>query len=420
MDARPATPTRVPQKRPHDTNTGKTLAPKAQKMDHEQEFEPEDHTSPTFKVSKRKKATHPTLPPKRPSAKTKARPSSPKPTHQAPPDIFSAPQDSPLTINFGTPAPETLTPHLPLSTLPDEDEHDPNDIASEGRVLDKFSSFQGEWETDPSMVTTDMSNAYSDGIEDPMNCIAPGIKKDWSIIMTNEDPRLRHYSENPFDFLTAAKFNKLTQFWRGNVKANGALSRIERDCLGETRMNKMLARVVHSAALMKSSRDKWIHAAISSITNQRTTKDQKVLKAHYTIDPAKKGYSWVIIPVGAVVFKVLENVQAAMDPRSGTLVLFRPWKNESCPIQHFFASGIHREDDNVSFEIATTDFMDQIKESTAKNKVRIMEMTPTPPVMPASTRQRSNSASRMARPPSSSTCKSSLAASGQALGTSRG
>ena len=87
---------------------------------------------------------------------------------------------------------------------------------------------------------------------------------------------------------------------------------------------------------------------------------------------------WVIIPVGAMVFKALEDVCTAMDPRSGTLVLFCPWKNELCPMQHFFTTGIHQDKDNVSFKIAAADYMEQIKELTGKNKVKILEMTPAP------------------------------------------
>ena len=68
----------------------------------------------------------------------------------------------------------------------------------------------------------------------------------------------------------------------------------------------------------------------------------------------------------------------AMDPRSSTLVLFCPWKNESCPTQHFFTTGIHQDNGDISFEIAAVDYMEQIKESTGKNKVKILEMTPAP------------------------------------------
>ena len=126
-------------------------------------------------------------------------------------------------------------------------------------IFEEFSTFQDKWEANPSVVATNMSKAYSSALEDPMNCAAPGVKKEWSMIMVSNDCQsLSHYSENPFNFLTATKFNKLTQFWRGNIAANKALSRIERECLGKTKMKKMLARVIHLAALMKGPRDKWI------------------------------------------------------------------------------------------------------------------------------------------------------------------
>jgi len=65
-----------------------------------------------------------------------------------------------------------------------------------------------------------------------------------------------------------------------------------------------------------------------------------------------------------------------MDPRSGTLVLFRPWKDESFPIQHIYAIGIHRHGDRVPFEVATADYVEQMTAPLAVYNARILDTTP--------------------------------------------
>ena len=78
----------------------------------------------------------------------------------------------------------------------------------------------------------------------------------------------------------------------------------------------------------------------------------------FAIDPVKPGYSWIIIPVRHAIFQAMADVRGALDPRSGSLVLFRPWRDVSCPIQHIYAIGIHLRDDDVPYDVAATDYMD--------------------------------------------------------------
>lgn len=309
--------------------------------------------SPTVTVTKRKKPlpTHPI--PKRNQAKNKTKAPSP-------------PQLTPFLLNFGT---STFEPRIPNqnNSAPTEEEED---------IGDELKGYLDEQVADTAAINPDMLSILVKHPVDSMNCAAPGVKKDWSIILTTEGRQdLNHHSDNPFDFLNATKLDMLMDYWMGDKAAFNALSRIERGSIGEPRVKKVLAKVVHTAPITKGMRDEWVRSAIQSVTAQRTEESQGIAKARVIMDPAKKGYSWVILPVGAAVFKAMEEVRGAMDPRSGTLVLFRMWRNETSRTQHFYATGIHLEDDEVSFEIVATDYRDQISEAIKRNKVTILEMT---------------------------------------------
>ena len=89
----------------------------------------------------------------------------------------------------------------------------------------------------------------------------------------------------------------------------------------------------------------------------------------------KQGYSWIIILVTLKLFKALTNMRAALDPRSGTLVLFHQWKEAASPTQHLYATGIHHANDLVSREVATVDYMEQVAKSLKMNKMEIHGMT---------------------------------------------
>src|SRR5258706_2010887 len=92
----------------------------------------------------------------------------------------------------------------------------------------------------------------------------------------------------------------------------------------------------------------------------------------------KQGYSWIIVPVVLLIFKALMNMRGVLDPKSGTLMLFRQWKEASCLTQHIFAFRIHRTNNNVPEVVVTTDFMEQMKELLKNNKMEIQAMTAGP------------------------------------------
>jgi len=73
------------------------------------------------------------------------------------------------------------------------------------------------------------------------------------------------------------------------------------------------------------------------------------------------------------VFKTLEGVRGALDPKSGTLVLFRVWDERTPPKPKVFAIRLHLEDDNVSFNVAVEDYHNQLKKAL---DVQILEMKP--------------------------------------------
>ena len=100
-------------------------------------------------------------------------------------------------------------------------------------------------------------------------------------------------------------------------------------------------------------------------------------KPRLAIDPAKPGYSWLIIPVLSAVFKAIADVHGALDPKSGSLILFRMWEEAPCPtVQHVYAFGIHLVNDNVPFDVATTDDKEQMNEVLSEGGLRILEMAP--------------------------------------------
>ena len=89
----------------------------------------------------------------------------------------------------------------------------------------------------------------------------------------------------------------------------------------------------------------------------------------------KQGYSWIVVPVALLIFKALEDVRGALNPRSGTLMLFWQWKETSPPTQHLYAFGIHCATDSVSPEVAMADYMEQMAASLEAHKMEIQEMT---------------------------------------------
>lgn len=101
------------------------------------------------------------------------------------------------------------------------------------------------------------------------------------------------------------------------------------------------------------------------------------LKSCMAIDLMNKGYRWIVIPVGVVIFRALAGIRAVLDLKSGTLVLFRFWEEIPCPKQRVYAIRLHHEDNSISLDIAAADYCEQMKEVLGKTGVEILDMKPT-------------------------------------------
>ena len=119
----------------------------------------------------------------------------------------------------------------------------------------------------------------------------------------------------------------------------------------------------------------WIRSAIISIASQNKSEFNPA-KLHNSINPGKLGYSWIIFLVPPTILDAMKDIHGALDPRSGTLVLFRPWKNEKFQTQRVYAFGIHLENDEVPQEVASDDYNKQINESLTERGLRIVGMKP--------------------------------------------
>ena len=225
--------------------------------------------------------------------------------------------------------------------------HESNDQSYSMANDDILVGFREEWETGPPGTAP---------AQHPP-------KQEWSLIRVNtERPDLNHHSDNPFDFLSAAKLDKLIRFRKNDKEATEKLTIVEREVLGDPRIKKILAKVVcyGTPPMDAERRNAWICSAILSAIAQSGAEVQDFVSSRLAINPGKPGYSWVIIPVKMAIFKTLVDIRGALDPRSGTLILFRPWNDASFPIQHIYAFGIHHVDDFVSCDVATADYAEQI------------------------------------------------------------
>ena len=258
------------------------------------------------------------------------------------------------------------------------------DSTADGDIDNELRGFDEEWEAAPNAVAADMSRILIAQPEPAMTADNPALpqdKREWSIIRSNvENTHLNHHSDNPFDFLPSAKLDELIRLWMGDKSAGNKLGKVEKEFFGQTRIKKMLAKVVcvGSSSMEDERRLAWIRSAFLSALAQSgdEAKVQRFASLRFAIKTSKPGYSWVVFPVGIGIFEALEGIRGAMDPRSGTLVLFRQWKDESFPVQHFFAVGIHRVDDSIPFELATADFAAQMRTPLATHNLKIIAMTP--------------------------------------------
>ena len=204
---------------------------------------------------------------------------------------------------------------------------------------------------------------------------------EWHII--RKDPKsdeLDHQSENPFNFLPHHKLDSLINYMAHKKVPLSKLSVAERKWYGRPKIRKILVKVVFNGSnpLEIGRRTTWFRAAICSAITQSRGKVADFNKfSCMAIDPLKKGYGWIVILVGAAIFKVLADVRAALDPKSGMLVLFRHWEEISCPKQRVYAIGLHREDDVVSLKVATMDYCTQMKDILGEMGVEILNMKAT-------------------------------------------
>ena len=385
MDEDPTTTARLALKRPHEAHSGDTPAPKRVQISLEptsdQDSEDEIQCSPTVNTKKRKttpastttRKTQPKgnpCPPQPPQFPTYTPPEAPTPLLNIPlpPAFETLPATSPSNLLLSTQPPETVTHHNSV----DEDD-----------TRTSLEDLYNEWEEDPLTEKSDMKKFFSKGPETQMIAHAPSqqpAKKEWLLVQGGTDnPTLEHRSDNPFDFLTAAKLNALIRFWEEEDVATSELTSLERRALRQPGIKKILAKVAYHRpnTMINDTKNAWIRAAILSAVAQKGGETKEFANSLTMIDPAKPGYSWVIIPVKATIFKALASLRAAIDPRSGTLVLLRPWREVSAPIQHMYAFGIHRPDDTIPFNTAATDYKEQMSNALAENHVKILEMTPT-------------------------------------------
>ena len=194
--------------------------------------------------------------------------------------------------------------------------------------IESYLNLQGNWDEDPEATVTNMLSIWNTSSDTKFAAEAPNATPgEWHIFKSDPArPDLDHYSDNPFDFLHASKLHSLLRFMADHTVPMNELSAIERRWLGRPSIKKILVKVVHHGPPLEDDcKSAWFRAAtISAIAQCGGIVDQ-FSKSHIAIDPMKPGYGWIIVPIGAALFKALEGVRGALDPKSGTLVLFRFW-----------------------------------------------------------------------------------------------
>jgi len=203
---------------------------------------------------------------------------------------------------------------------------------------------------------------------------------EWHIMRKDPaHPDLDHQSDNPFDFLPTAKLENILRFIKGQQEVEASkLSEIEKMWYGRPQIKKILVKVVYSRTnpIEKNRRTAWFRVATYSAIAQSGGKVAEFNKSTLAFDPLKPGYGWVVVPVGAGVFKALEGVCSALDPKSGTLVLFRIWDEKTSPKPRAYTIGLHFEIDEVSFNVAAEDYRIQMKKALDGVGLQILEMKP--------------------------------------------
>ena len=389
MEVDPTTVARLALKRPHDANSGDTPAPKRVQLSRnptpDQDSDDDSEQSPTLITSRRRKVTPASAASRK--AQTKNTPHIPLPplfprneapvvtppllNNPLPPAFENAPPERPVTEKE---PPPTVQNHETTTQSPAIDEND---------IKATFESFREEWANEPTLDSADLTKIFNTRPVSQMTATAPTqrtTEKEWTLIQTDANlPHLDHHSDNPFDFLTVAKLDSLIRLWRNEKMEANELTNNERMFLGTPMVKKILAKVVcqGSPPLEDERRNMWIRAAILSAIVQRGGNTKEFIDTRLAFDLAKPGYSWVIIPVKYNIFNTLDGLRAALDPRSGTLVLFRPWRDTSAPVQHLYTFGIHNPDDIIPDKVAFEDYTTQMNEALSANGMKILEMLST-------------------------------------------
>ena len=384
MDLDPTTPTRLSLKRPLDTHSGQTPAPKRQQkvlpVQETPESEDDDtQRSPIVAATARKKK----------AGKHNPR-NTPDPAPSRPPPLRLPSATATDETKSPSPLPMAFAPTTPTQMLPSEapsspaaEMVEPNSTLSAEDLDNALAGYRQEWSLDPAIEIFDMAKIIDTAQDTKMRAKAPAqipVKQDWHLIPPNPTcPDFNHESDNPFDFLPITKLDKLIRFWKGEKEAADNLTRVEKEFMGEPRIEKVLAKVVNVGlpAMTMDRKCAWIRSAITSAITQSGIETNDFDKLKIAINPAKQSYSWIVIPVRHPVFKILQNVRAALDPRSGTLVILRTWKEQSFPTQRFYAFGIHRPNDDVPLELAISDYRAQMQETLETNNVTIISMLPS-------------------------------------------
>ena len=379
MEVDQPTSSRPTLKRPHDHEAHSGETPALKKILRNTSASPdpgsgeEEQTSPTVTAARRRKLQRQSNPKSKVAHNAlPTLPSTPLFTMHVTPDMITT-RDDQTTPQIAIPNdPFVAQPPDPsASTVPD-----PTDINLE--PVSEVEEDDFEWAIDPNAPAIDMANFISAGHDARVEAVTPATREgDWHIIKKDiTRPDLEHQSDNPYDFLPSTKLESLARFWRKEFVAPKDLSAMEQRTLGRAEIKKILVKVVSNRPLDNNKKPAWFRAAIISALEQSGVDAQAFAKSHKFIDVKKPGYPWIIIPVSPDVFNALADVRGALDPRSGTLVLFRRWIEVLFPTQHLYAGGIHWEEDIVLREVATADFMEQISESMRVLKFGIEEMTP--------------------------------------------
>ena len=420
MSTDPLTPPRLALKRPLDSHSGETPTPKriqrAKRDSPEPESEGDSPESPTVPISKRtmpKSSKHSS---KKLQSTSKPRPSPPirlslgtrsgsETPHNTTPTPSIGPM-SPLPLAYldgnsippGSPPlstttleslqPEGADPLQPQAAAQVQDTMN-TELSNEtsepidDELKDTIDSLEDEWNADTTTGEIDISAIY--GFEPVDQILNPAptrktAKSEWLIIRKDASrPELDHQTDNPFDFWPATTVSNLIRHWRGDSDATSKLSATERNLLGNPRAKLILAKLVYTGTdpLEEAQKNTWIRSAIISAIAQNGAEEKDFSKSRCVVNPAKPGYSWVVIPVGSAAFKAMENTRGALDTGSGTLVLFRRWELTPFSTQRIYAFGIHYINDATPFETAKQNYTSQLAPAFAEKNMKILDVTPT-------------------------------------------